>query len=203
MSSSEGLPRDRYCHGMSASPQTLSLAHRRVVAWWAADCAASALAIFEDASPDDARVRVAIDQARAFARGGIAVAEAIRRRGGAAGASAREAPTPAATAAAYSAEQAAAVAHMGAHALGAAGYAVKARLLTRGSPAGQGADADILAEVRGQVELMSPEVVNALELLPTLGTNGAGPLAEGRLSRGVVGEAIRELQAEVGRRARP
>lgn len=188
---------------MSGSPQTLSLDDRRVVAWWAADCAAAVLAIFEDASPDDSRVRAAIDQTRAFARGGVAVADAVRRRGGAAGAGAREAPTAAATAAAYSAEQAAAVAHMGAHALGAAGYAVKARILARDSPAGQGADAELLAEVQKQVELMSPDVVNALSLLPALGTNGAGPLAEGRLSKGVVGEAIRALQAAVDGRTRP
>lgn len=182
---------------MSASPQTLSLEDRRVLAWWAADCAASVLTIFEDACPGDTRVRGAIEQTRAFARGEVAVADAIRRRGGAAGTGARVAPTPAATAAAYSAEQAAAVPHMGAHALGAAGYAVKARLLARGSSAGQDADAAMLAGVRMQVELMSPEVVYALGLLPTLGTNGSGPLAEGRLSKGVVGEAIRALQAQV------
>ena len=87
------------------------------------------LAIYETAVPDDPRVKDAIAQARAFARGDLDIGEAVRRRGGDAGAAARQAPTPAATAAAYAAEQAAAVAHMGAHALGAAGYAAKASAL--------------------------------------------------------------------------
>lgn len=102
------------------------------MAAWAADCAEHVLEIFESDHPGDARVRDAIDQARAFAMGDLAVDVAIRRRGGDAGTAAREAATPAARAAAYAAEQAAAVAHMGAHALGAAGHAAKALLLEAG-----------------------------------------------------------------------
>lgn len=115
---------------MARSPQTLSVEDRRIVASWAADCAEHVVAIFESAVPNDARVRAAIDQTRAFAAGELDVGDAVRRRGGQAGDAAREAPTPAATAAAYAAEQAAAVAHMRAHALGAAGYAAKAVALT-------------------------------------------------------------------------
>ncbi|MCB1029193.1 MAG: hypothetical protein KDB24_15690, partial [Microthrixaceae bacterium] len=114
---------------MARSPQTLSVDDRRTVASWAADVAEYVLAIYEDAVPGDARVRDVIEQARAFADGDLEVGDAVGRRGGDAGSAAREAPTPAAKAAAYAAEQAGAVAHMGAHALGAAGYAAKAMRL--------------------------------------------------------------------------
>jgi hypothetical protein len=93
---------------------------RRTVAAWAADCAAHVLVLYEEVFPDDPRVRSSIDQACAFATGDLDVSDAIRCRGGQAGVTASEAPTPAARAAAYAAEQAAAVAHMAAHALGAA-----------------------------------------------------------------------------------
>ena len=169
---------------MALSPQTLSVDDRRVVASWAADCAEHVLGIYEDAVPDDARVRAAIDQARSFAAGELAVGDAVRQRGGEAGAAARDAPTPAAKAAAYAAEQAAAVAHMGAHALGAAGYAAQASTLAAG-----GDD--------GAVAAMTPAVARALSLLPALGENHSGPLGPGRLSGGHVGETIRAIQAQV------
>ncbi|WP_349361684.1 putative immunity protein [Paenarthrobacter sp. PH39-S1] len=108
-----------------ASPQTLSEPERRVVATWAADCAERVVALFETEAPADARPRDAITRARAFARGELSAAEEIRRRF-VAGRAARESNSPAAVAAARSATQAAAVAHMGAHALGAAAYAAKA-----------------------------------------------------------------------------
>lgn len=175
---------------MARSPQTLSVDDRRTVASWAADCAEHVLAIFEDAVPDDDRVRAAIDQTRSFAAGELDVAEAVRRRGGDAGAAAREAPTPAARAAAYAAEQAAAVAHMGAHALGAAGYAVKASMLATG---GDG-DAAARPEARHHVAAMTDAVAHALSLLPALGDDRSGPLAAGRLSAGHVGDGIRAIQ---------
>lgn len=176
---------------MGVSPQTLSVDDRRIAASWAADCAERVLAIFEDAAPCDGRVRAAIGQTRSFAAGELDVAEAITRRGGEAGAAARESPSPAARAAAYAAEQAAAVAHMGAHALGAAGYAVKALTLAAGG------DGDDVAgsEVRRQVAAMTDAVVDALSRLPALGENRSGPLGPGRLSRGHVGDAIRAIQA--------
>jgi hypothetical protein len=109
------------------SPQTLSEADRRIVAAWAADCAERVLGLFEAEAPGDSRPRDAIARTRAFARGDLGVAEEIRRRfiGSAA---AREVSGPAAVAAAKAAGQAASVAHMGAHALGAAAYAVKQRV---------------------------------------------------------------------------
>ncbi len=52
---------------VASSRQTLSVEERRLVAAWAADCAEHVLAIFQAAEPADARVRNAIDQARAKA----------------------------------------------------------------------------------------------------------------------------------------
>lgn len=73
---------------MALSSQTLGLADRRTVAAWAADCAEHVLGIYEDALPGDTRVRAAIDQARAFATGALDVSDAVRQRGGQAGADA-------------------------------------------------------------------------------------------------------------------
>lgn len=178
---------------MAPSPQTLSVDERRTIASWAAECAEHVLAIYEDAVPGDARVRAAIDQARAFATGELPPGDAVRHRGGQAGAAAREAPTPASTAAAYAAEQAAAVAHMGAHALGAAGYAAKASALAAGSD-DEGATQ---SEARRQAAAMSDAVAHALSRLPALGENRSGPLGPGRLSGGHVGAAIRAIQAQL------
>jgi hypothetical protein len=175
---------------MAQSPQTLSVNDRRVVATWAADCAERVLAIYENAVPGDPRVRAAIDQTRSFSAGDLDVSDAIRRRGGDAGAAAREASIPAARAAAYAAEQAAAVAHMGAHALGAAGYAAKASTLD----AACDDDAVTRSEAHRQVAEMPDAVAHVLSLLPALGENRSGPLGPGRLSLGHVGEAIREIQ---------
>jgi hypothetical protein len=177
------------------SPQTLSVDDRRLVAAWAADCAEHVLGIFEDAVPDDRRVRDAIAQTRAFASGGLPVDEAIRRRGGDAGGAAREAPTPASAAAAYAAEQAAAVAHLGAHALGAAGYAAKASTLAAGVSSNEVTD----AEAHRQLAAMSDDVARALAALPSLGDNRSGPLGPGRLATHHIGDTIRVLQAQLAR----
>ena len=142
-------------------------------------------------------MRDAITQARSFAAGDLDVAEALRRRGGDAGAAARDAPAPAARAAAYAAEQAAAVAHMGAHAFGAAGYAGKASTLH----AGRTDDAVALSEARRQVAEMSDDVARALSSLPLLGEDPRGPLAPGRLSSGHVGATIREIQRLLNERS--
>ncbi|MGA9276866.1 putative immunity protein [Ilumatobacter sp.] len=178
---------------MPTSPQTLTVEDRQLVASWAADCAEHVLAIYETAVPSDTRVRDAIGQARAFASGELSVADAIRCRGGDAGAAAREAPTSASKAAAYAAEQAAAVAHMGAHALGAAGYAAKASTLDVGCDG----DEATRAEASRQVAAMGDAVARVLACLPALGENHAGPLGPGRLSSGHVGQTIRAIQASV------
>jgi len=108
-----------------ASPQALTEADRRVVAAWAADCAERVLGLFEAEAPCDGRPRAAIARTRAFARGELDTAAEVRRRF-AGRVPAGEVTTPAAAAAARAAGQAAAVCHMGAHALGTAAYAVRA-----------------------------------------------------------------------------
>lgn len=175
-----------------ASRQTLSEADRRVVAAWAADCAARVLPLFEAEAPDDDRPRDGVARAHAFARGELDAAGEIRRRF-VAGRAARDVTRPEAVAAARAAGQASGVAHMGAHALGAAAYAAHAAALA--APDRPGALED---EIRWQVEHMSTQVRDALRRLPPLGADPAGPLGSGLLARGVVGDVIRTLQAAVG-----
>ena len=103
---------------------TLEDRDHRLLAVWAADCAAHVLHLFEAVRPDDDRPRTAIELARAWARGEIPWAEARTAAGHANGA-ARDL-RGAARYAAYAAAQAAAVGHVAAHELGAAAYAIKA-----------------------------------------------------------------------------
>ena len=103
---------------------TLTDEHHRLLALWAADCAEHVLPIFDAARPDDDRPRQAIDHARAWARGEVGMMQS-RAAGGHAMAAARDlrgAPRHAA----FAAGQAAVVAHVAAHELGAAAYAIKA-----------------------------------------------------------------------------
>ena len=174
------------------SPQSLSEADRRVVAAWAADCAEHVLALFRAEAPDDDRPDALIARARAFARGELPTAAAIRRRF-AGGVGAKEVSSPAAVAAARAAGQAVAVCHMGAHALGAAAYAAKAAGLT--DPSRPGAVED---ELRWQLEHLTVHARNALRTLPPVGENPAGPLGPGLLAAGQLGAIIRELQARIG-----
>jgi len=171
------------------SPQTLSEADRRLVAAWAADCAERVLGLFEAEAPADDRPRAAIARTRAFARGELITADEIRRRfvGGVA---AGEVKAPAAAAAARSAGQAVAICHMGAHALGAAAYAVKAAAMA--APDRPEAVKD---EIRWQLSHMSTEVRAALRALPPVGENRSGPLGPGLLASGELGTIIRDLQA--------
>lgn len=173
------------------SPQTLSEADRRLVALWAADCAERVLGVFEAEAPEDGRPRDAIARARAFGRGELGAAEEIRRRF-VAGRAAREVSSPAAVAAARAAAQASGVAHMGAHALGAAAYAARAVALA----APERADAAD-GEIRWQLEHMGAEVRSALARLPLLGEDSAGPLGSGLLASGELGAVIRRIQAAI------
>jgi hypothetical protein len=170
-----------------ASPQSLSESDRRLVAAWAADCAERVLPLFEVEAPDDDRPRDAIARARAFARGELDAAGEIRRRF-VANRAAQAVGSPAAKAAAWAAGQASGVAHMGAHALGAAAYAVKARALA--DP-----DAGGAAEISWQLEHLSDPAREALRRLPLLGTDLSGPLGAGLLATGMLGASIRALQA--------
>lgn len=170
------------------SPQTLSEADRRILAAWAADCAKRVLGLFEAEAPGDGRPRDAIARARAFARGELGAADGIRRRF--AGGGAREGKAPAAAAAARAAGQAASIPHMGAHALGAAGYAAMAAgLATPDRP-----DA-VRAEIAWQLGHMSAAVRAALRQLPRVGENRSGPLGPGLLASGRLGAIVRDLQS--------
>jgi hypothetical protein len=171
------------------SPQALSQAERRIVAVWAADCAERVLGLFEAEAPRDTRPRDAIARARAFGRGELDVAAGIRRRF-AGGAAAREMSTPAAAAAARAAGQAAAIPHMGAHALAAAAYAAKAVGL-----AAPDRPEAVSEEIHWQLSRMSVKTRNALRQLPPVGENRSGPLGPGVLASGPLGTIIRDLQA--------
>lgn len=103
---------------------TLTDDDHKLLALWAATCAEHVLPLFEAVRPDDSRPRYAIEQIRAWARGEILMSQA-RTAAGHANAAARDlkgAPRHAA----FAAGQAAAVAHVAAHELGAAAYAIKA-----------------------------------------------------------------------------
>ena len=99
-----------------------------LLAVWAADCAQHVLHHFELAHPGDDRPRRAIDMARAWARGEVTMTQA-RSAGGHANAAARDL-SGAARHAAFAAAQAGLVAHVAAHDLGAAAYAIKAARAT-------------------------------------------------------------------------
>ena len=103
---------------------TLTDADHKLLALWAAACAEHVLYLFEAAKPSDLRPRHAIEQARAWARGEIVMSQA-RTAAGHANAAARDL-SGAARYAAYATGQASAVAHVAAHDLGAAAYAIKA-----------------------------------------------------------------------------
>ena len=108
--------------------------------------------------PDDPRPRKAIEQARAWARGEITMSQA-RAAGGHAMAAARDLSGPARHAT-YAAGQAAVVAHVAAHELGAAAYAIKAARAA--APEGEGESAGKL-ECRWQRDHL-PEAIRELVL---------------------------------------
>jgi hypothetical protein len=103
---------------------TLTDADHHLLAVWAAVCAEHVLHYFEQARPEDERPRRAIELARAWARGEIRMTPARTAAGHANGA-ARDL-VGAAREAAHAAGQAGAVAHVAAHELGAAAYAIRA-----------------------------------------------------------------------------
>jgi Imm-5 like putative immunity protein len=95
-----------------------------LLALWAASCAEHVLALFESVRPVDPRPRRAIEYARRWVGGEVTMMQA-RAAGGHAMGAARDL-RGAARYAAYAAGQAGAVAHVAAHELGAASYAIKA-----------------------------------------------------------------------------
>jgi hypothetical protein len=137
---------------------TLTDPDHRLLALWAATCAEHVLGLFEAARPDDPRPREAIEHARAWTRGEVRMTDA-RRAAGRAMAAARDlrgAPRHAA----YAAGQAGVVAHVAAHELGAAAYAIKAARAA--APDGRAEDAGRL-ECRWQREQL-PAAIRELVL---------------------------------------
>lgn len=103
---------------------TLTDEHHRLLAGWAVRCAEHVLHLFEDDRPDDPRPRDALAVAHAWIRGEVPMKTA-HAAAFQANAAARGLPDPAKLAA-LSAGQAVAVAHVAAHDLGAAAYAIRA-----------------------------------------------------------------------------
>ena len=95
-----------------------------ILAIWAANCATRVLPLFEISHPNDSRPRAAIDSTFAWTRGEISMTQA--RIAAFHSNAAASAIKGAGRFAAYSAGQAVAVAHVAAHYLGAAAYALKA-----------------------------------------------------------------------------
>ncbi len=137
---------------------TLTDADHRLLALWAASCAEHVLALFESAQPADPRPRHAIAQVRAWVSGEIMMTRA-RAAGGHAMAAARDL-RGAARYSAFAAGQAAAVAHVAAHELGAAVYAIKAARAAALGGAGESAGR---AECRWQRDRL-PDAIRELVL---------------------------------------
>jgi hypothetical protein len=136
---------------------SLEPASHRLLASWAADCAAHVLPLFTRTYPDDERPRLAIEATRAWALGEITVGQA-REAAFRAHAAAREASDEVARAVARAAGQAVSTAHMADHSLGPVIYAVKAVKLA--APA---QDAQTAAEREHQWQLEHlPEAVRGL-----------------------------------------
>jgi thymidine phosphorylase len=137
---------------------TLTDADHHLLALWAACCAEHVLHLFESVRPEDPRPRRAIEHARAWVRGEVKMMQA-RAAGGHAMGAARDL-RGAARHAAYAAGQAGAVAHVAAHDLGAAAYAIKA--VRAAAPDGEGEAAGRL-ECQWQRDQL-PEAVRDLVL---------------------------------------
>ncbi len=103
---------------------TLTDSDHHLLALWAATCAEHVVHLFESARPEDPRPRNAIEHIRAWVRGEVKMMEARAAGGHAMGAARNLRGAP--RYAAYAAGQAGAVAHVAAHELGAAAYAIKA-----------------------------------------------------------------------------
>lgn len=103
---------------------TLTDSDHQQLALWAATCAEHVLHLFEEVNPDDKRPRQAIELTRAWVNGEITMKEA-HKAAFAANAAAKGMPD-AARFAALATGQAVAVAHVAAHELGAAAYAIRA-----------------------------------------------------------------------------
>jgi hypothetical protein len=132
---------------------TLTDDHHHLLAEWAAVCAEHVLHLFEQEQPRDTRPRDAIAVGRAWIRGEVRMRDA-HRTAFVANAAARGLPDPAKFAA-LAAGQAVAVAHVAAHDLGAAAYAIRA---AAASAAVNGTESARIRERDWQRERIPPEV---------------------------------------------
>src|SRR5512137_2058059 len=139
---------------------TLTLESLRAIGGWAADCAESALSVYEKHADSDSRPRAAIEGIRGFAGGGKRTAR-LRSLALSAFSAAREADDPAAAAAARAAGLAASSAYthpladvqQTKHIVGPAAYAALALELNQRSAYSIGDD-----EVIWAIEHVTPEV---------------------------------------------
>lgn len=132
---------------------TLTDEHHHLLALWAATCAEHVLPLFESVYPDDPRPRQAIEHTRAWVRGEIKMM-VCRAAGGHAMAASRD-KQGAAWHAAFAAGQAGVVAHVAAHELGAAAYAIKA---ARAAAPDDGSDGVGKLECRWQRDQLPPAI---------------------------------------------
>jgi hypothetical protein len=181
-------------HGVVVDDSTaveLSRAELREVAGYAAACARTALAVFEQVRPDDRRPRAAIEAAQAFADGGERT-KALRDCAWAAHRAAqetRDAGRAAASAAARAAGDAAGAAFLHPlakatqvrHILGSAAHAARALELAAGDDPAVGADH--IAQVQ---TFARPTVSAVLRRYPTAPPGG-----------GRVGELMRHLDTRL------
>jgi len=103
---------------------TLTDADHHLLAAWAVACVEHVLHLFEDERPDDARPREALEVARAWIRGEVPM-KVAHQTAFVTNAAGRGQPDPVKFTA-LAAGQAVAVAHVAAHDLGAAAYAIRA-----------------------------------------------------------------------------
>lgn len=138
---------------------TLTDDDHHLLAEWAAVCADHVLPLFERAAPDDCRPRDALAVGRAWIRGEVSMKDA-HNAAFPANAAGRDLPDPARFAA-LAAGQAVAVAHVAAHDLGAAAYAIKAAVA---DAAARGEDGEVarLAERDWQREQVPTQVRDLL-----------------------------------------
>ncbi|HYH89183.1 MAG TPA: hypothetical protein VEX67_08115 [Solirubrobacteraceae bacterium] len=132
---------------------TLTESDHHLLALWAASCAEHVLALFESAQPEDPRPRQSIEHARAWVRGVVKMTQARTAAGHAMSAARDLSGAP--RHAAYAAGQAGVVAHVAAHELGAAAYAIKAARAA--APEGKGEAAGRL-ECRWQREQLPASI---------------------------------------------
>ena len=99
---------------------------KKVLAFWAAECAGHVLPYFEEKYSGDDRPKKAIEACRHWAETGVFRMADIRKASLEAHAAAKEVKEPDAAFAAHAAGQAVATAHVPTHALGCAVYAIRA-----------------------------------------------------------------------------